>query len=40
MFDHIAEDAISGAVRIWMETGFVFCRFVELVGNMFTKTQQ
>lgn len=39
MFDHVAEDAVSGAVRIWLESAFVFCRFVELVGGMFSKSK-
>lgn len=37
LFDHEEEDPISGAVRIWIETVLVFCRFGELVGKMFTK---
>lgn len=37
LFDHDDEDPISGAVRIWIETVLVFCRFGELVGKMFTK---
>lgn len=37
MFDHDEEDPVSGAVRIWMESVLVFCRFGEMVGKMFTK---
>lgn len=37
LFDHDEEDPISGAVRIWIETVLVFCRFGELIGKMFTK---
>ena len=39
LFDHDEEDPVSGAVRIWIETVLVFCRFGELVGKMFHKTQ-
>lgn len=37
IFDHEAEDPVSGAVRIWIETVLVFCRFGEMLGGMFTK---
>ena len=37
IFDHDEENPVGGAVRIWMETVLVFCRFGEMVGNMFTK---
>ena len=37
LFDQEEEDPISGAVRIWIETVLVFCRFGELIGKMFTK---
>ena len=37
MFDHEEEDPVSGAVRIWMESVLVFCRFGEMTGKMFTK---
>ena len=37
LFDHEEEDPVSGAVRIWIETVLVFCRFGELIGKMFTK---
>ena len=38
IFDHDEENPVGGAVRIWMETVLVFCRFGEMVGNMFTKS--
>lgn len=38
LFDHDEEDPVSGAVRIWIESVLVFCRFGELVGKMFTKS--
>lgn len=31
--DYSREDPWSGAVRIWMESVFVFCRFIELLGR-------
>ena len=31
--DYSREDPWSGAVRIWLETVFVFCRFIELIGR-------
>lgn len=37
IFDHDEENPVGGAVRIWMESVLVFCRFGEMVGNMFTK---
>ena len=39
LFDHDEEDPVSGAVRIWIETVLVFCRFGELIGKMFHKSQ-
>jgi len=38
-FDSAIEDAVSGAVRIWLEAITVFCRFMELVGRMFYKSK-
>ena len=37
IFDHNDEDPVSGAVRIWVESLLVFCRFGELSGTMFHK---
>jgi len=31
--DYSREDPWSGAVRIWLESVFVFCRFIELLGR-------
>ena len=31
--DYSREDPWSGAVRIWLESVFVFCRFIELIGR-------
>ena len=31
--DYTREDPWSGAVRIWVESLFVFCRFIELLGR-------
>ena len=31
--DYSREDSWSGAVRIWLESVFVFCRFIELLGK-------
>lgn len=39
LYDNLAEDAWSGAVRIWLEVLFVFCRLIELIGGMFFKTK-
>ena len=39
LFDSKEEDPVSGAVRIWIETVLVFCRFGELTGKMFKKKQ-
>lgn len=40
IYDTWREDPVSGAVRIWLEVGFVFCRLVELIGQMFQKSKQ
>ena len=40
LFDHDDEDPVSGAVRIWIETVLVFCRFGELTGKMFHKSSE
>lgn len=37
LFDTNQEDAVTGAVRIWIESILVFCRLGELVGSMFYK---
>ncbi len=37
IFDHDEEDPVSGAVRIWVESLLVGCRFGELLGTMFHK---
>lgn len=39
LYDVVVEDAVTGAVRIWMETVLVFCRLVELIGGMFVKSK-
>lgn len=36
LFDHDEEDPFNGAVRIWLEGCFVFCRIGELTGKQFT----
>lgn len=35
LFDHDEEDPFNGAVRIWLEGCFVFCRMGELTGKQF-----
>ncbi len=37
LYDTNEEDAVAGAVRIWIESVLVFCRLGELVGSMFYK---
>jgi FtsH-binding integral membrane protein len=37
LYDNQKEDPVTGAVRIWLETTFVFCRMVELAGGMCIK---
>ena len=37
LYETHEEDAVAGAVRIWIESVLVFCRFGELVGSMFYK---
>ena len=37
VFDSEEEDPISGAVRVWIESALVFCRFGELGGRMFKR---
>lgn len=37
MYDTKDEDAVAGAVRIWIESILVICRLGELVGSMFYK---
>lgn len=37
MYDTNEEDAVAGAVRIWIESVLVFCRLGELIGSMFYK---
>lgn len=39
LFDHDEEDPFNGAVRIWLEGCFVFCRMGELTGKQLTKRQ-
>ena len=36
LFDHDDEDPFNGAVRIWLEGCFVFCRMGELTGKQFS----
>ena len=35
--DSIAQDSVSGAVRIWIETWMVIFKFFELIGGIFVK---
>ena len=37
LYETHEEDAVAGAVRIWIESVLVFCRLGELVGSMFYK---
>lgn len=37
LYDVAEEDAVAGAVRIWIESVLVFCRLGELTGSMFYK---
>ena len=37
LYDNSEDDAVAGAVRIWIESVLVFCRLGELVGSMFYK---
>ena len=37
LFDHDEEDPFNGAVRIWLEGCFVFCRMGELTGKQFSR---
>lgn len=37
MYDAKDDDAVTGAVRIWIESILVFCRLGELIGSMFYK---
>lgn len=37
IYDTNEDDAVVGALRIWIESILVFCRFGELVGSMFYK---
>lgn len=37
LYDSQKEDPVTGAIRIWLETTFVFCRMVELAGGMCIK---
>lgn len=37
LYDTNEEDAVAGAVRVWIESVLVFCRLAELVGSMFYK---
>lgn len=37
LYDTNDEDAVAGAVRIWIESVLVFCRLGELFGSMFYK---
>jgi len=36
-FDEVNDDAVSGAVRIWVETCMVVFRFFELIAGVFVK---
>lgn len=37
MYETHEEDAVSGAVRVWIESVLVFCRLAELIGSAFYK---
>lgn len=37
LYETEEEDAVAGAVRIWIESVLVFCRLAELVGSAFHK---
>jgi len=39
LYDSVIEDAVTGAVRIWLEVVFVFCRLIELIGGCFFKNK-
>ena len=40
VFESEQEDAVTGAVKIWIESSLVLCRMGELGGQMFTKRRR
>lgn len=38
MLESFKDDAVSGAVRIWLEGVMVVCRLVELIAGIFHKS--
>lgn len=39
IIEYVTDDPYTGAIRIWLESALVFCRFIELIGRSCCKNK-